>query len=117
MLDFLPVILHRKKYADRSVKNDNDHTQQIDHHHTCRAFTIMLRIKSKCYGKDNQRTGNQGKDTPALLDLCDKIQIDTAHEMKIKQNDKQIGEQTHQDIGKLCSVQRSIYECDGACNV
>ena len=58
----------------------------------------MLRIKSKCYGEDDQRTWNQGKDAPAFLNLCDKIQIDTAHEMKIKQNDKQIGEQTHQYI-------------------
>ena len=98
LIDFLPVILHRKKYADRSVKNDNDGTKQIDQYNTCGAFTIMLRIKSKCYGKDDQRTGNQGKDSPAFPDLCNKIQIDAAHEMKIKQDDKQIGEQTHQDI-------------------
>lgn len=58
----------------------------------------MLRIKSKCYGYEYQRTWKAGKDAPALLNLCDKIQIDTAHEMKIKQNDKHIGEQTHQYI-------------------
>ena len=98
LIYFLPVILHRKKYADRSVKNDNDGTEQIDHYDTCGTFTIMLWIKSKCYGKDDQRTGNQGKDSPAFPDLCDKIQIDAADEMKIKQDDKQIGEQTHQDI-------------------
>ena len=98
LIYFLPVILHRKKYADRSVKNDDDGTEQIDHYDTCGTFSIMLRIKSKCYGKEDQSTGNQGKDSPAFPDLCDKIQIDAADEMKIKQDDKQIGEETHQDI-------------------
>ena len=38
MLDFLPVILQGKKYADCSVKNDNDHTQQDDAKPTYKKF-------------------------------------------------------------------------------
>ena len=77
----------------------------------------MLRINSKCYGKDNKHAGNQGKNSPALFDLGDKIQIDGPHKMKIKQNDHQIDEQAHQNIRQLRSVQCSIDKCDGGYNI
>ena len=37
--------------------------------------------------------------------------------MKIKQDDKQIDQQAHQNIRQLRSMQRGIYESDGSCNI